>query len=787
MASDTEELVLSISADTRQIMNAIKRLEKDIGTSAAGVEKSFARIGKGIDKSIDTTVQKRINEITGVGVAATKEWTGALADQGKELERMRARFNPIFAVVARYKATVTEIQTAQRLGAISTDEMTAAIQRERQAALASIAALKQRNAVLDSAAARRGGSSTFNTANIAAQFQDVAVTSAMGMSPLQIALQQGTQLSAVLNEMGRSRHVIAGLGAAFSSIVNPVSLVTIGVVGLTAAAIQLSSTVLSGSADVQDALKEHQRTIADLRKAYGLAGDGADEYSRRSIAALEAAERRARAVLREAIAAQEKTIQTSLSDFGISGFGLLERFGLVGDRTLSAVSARFAAFADPIRRLRSEIQQGKPDYDAFQQTLESIVSTDPARLRPVADEIIKIIDEAASGREHLEALDKHLSDLSTLNPDTSKAQNAILSIGDAAAVAMDRIADLVVQGQAIRNMLAGMDALAREVAPKGDAIGGKGTMDRAQEEFRAQFNMWRRFGYDNDSGIDPNKPKKTPAAKVPRRTADDRFFEDIEAIRQRTVALAEERAQLGLSYEAQQKRKIAFDLEQKALKDVREEARRKGEQDWQNAQLSSDQARQIDEVSSAYARQADQLRKAQDQRAFWENAIYGLFSDLIPAIETGNKALDNFLNTLVEVAAQALLLGKGPFGGGGGGGLIGAFLSGLGIPFFASGTNYAPGGLAVVGERGPELVNLPRGAKVIPNHRITGPVVPSATMSGGSASQTTISMPIQINAPGADAAQLRRVEQSVQELGRNIPKIAVGAMQTTQTRRTRPA
>jgi hypothetical protein len=33
---------------------------------------------------------------------------------------------------------------------------------------------------------------------------------------------------------------------------------------------------------------------------------------------------------------------------------------------------------------------------------------------------------------------------------------------------------------------------------------------------------------------------------------------------------------------------------------------------------------------------------------------------------------------------------------------------------FASGTNFAPGGLSLVGERGPELVNLPRGSQVLP-------------------------------------------------------------------------
>lgn len=41
------------------------------------------------------------------------------------------------------------------------------------------------------------------------------------------------------------------------------------------------------------------------------------------------------------------------------------------------------------------------------------------------------------------------------------------------------------------------------------------------------------------------------------------------------------------------------------------------------------------------------------------------------------------------------------------------------VPGFANGTDYAPGGLALVGEHGPEFVNLPRGSKVWPNG--TGP------------------------------------------------------------------
>ncbi|MDA3888702.1 MAG: hypothetical protein PF443_07860, partial [Allgaiera sp.] len=47
-----------------------------------------------------------------------------------------------------------------------------------------------------------------------------------------------------------------------------------------------------------------------------------------------------------------------------------------------------------------------------------------------------------------------------------------------------------------------------------------------------------------------------------------------------------------------------------------------------------------------------------------------------------------------------------------------------GLLGFASGTPYAPGGAAIVGENGPEIVNLPRGAQVVPARQ-------TAAMAGG--------------------------------------------------------
>lgn len=62
---------------------------------------------------------------------------------------------------------------------------------------------------------------------------------------------------------------------------------------------------------------------------------------------------------------------------------------------------------------------------------------------------------------------------------------------------------------------------------------------------------------------------------------------------------------------------------------------------------------------------------------------------------------------------------------------VGAAVKGLRsiLPGFQTGTSYAPGGLAMVGEQGPELVNLPRGSKVTPNNSSRGSSSPTININ----------------------------------------------------------
>lgn len=84
----------------------------------------------------------------------------------------------------------------------------------------------------------------------------------------------------------------------------------------------------------------------------------------------------------------------------------------------------------------------------------------------------------------------------------------------------------------------------------------------------------------------------------------------------------------------------------------------------------------------------------------------------------------------------------------------------LSIPGFAHGTNSAPGGLAIVGERGPELVNLPRGAQVIPTDRVGGVAIDYNRLAAAVASRPVV---VQIN--GREIARVVREELLRQKAG----------------------
>ncbi|MDE3810444.1 phage tail length tape measure family protein [Sinorhizobium meliloti] len=398
MVEKTDDLVISISTDLATVKRSLKRLEADISSTTGKVEKQFNALGNGIDKSMSTALQKRIDGMVGIGTRGAKEWSGALADQGKELERLRARYSPLFATINNYKAAVADIKRAHSIGAISANEMTAAIQRERQAALASTAAIKGRNAAL-AATPRfgRAGNNGFETANIAAQFQDIAVTSAMGMNPLQIALQQGTQLSSVLGTMGNGRQVVAGLAAAITSLISPVSLVTIGLVAGGAAAIQYFSSLELGGAKSEATLKKEAELVQAVVSKWGEALPALKAYNderQRAADAKETAE-----ALDVGRSGQWDELRKQLGDVDTQIGDIVSRISQMGEDASEVIKlqATFSELTKGIDEGKASVDLAKRAHKELAEIVKNNASPELQANLEIFEKLIPVIDAASRG------------------------------------------------------------------------------------------------------------------------------------------------------------------------------------------------------------------------------------------------------------------------------------------------------------------------------------------------------------------------------------------------------
>lgn len=275
---------------------------------------------------------------------------------------------------------------------------------------------------------------------------------------------------------------------------------------------------------------------------------------------------------------------------------------------------------------------------------------------------------------------------------------------------------------------------------------------------------------------------KTPSTgkgggKGGRSKVDD-YQREIEQIKERTAAIqAETAAMTGLNPLIDD---YGFAIEKAhAVHELLTAAQKAG------LEITPELRANIDQLATSYAQasvDAEKLAESQEKarqsaeemRELGKDVMSGFINDLRQGKSASDAlagALQKVADKLLDIALNSIFDGIG----GGGGGLLGGLLGGLRIPGFASGTNSAPGGVALVGERGPELVNLPRGAQVTPS-------IDTKAMMRGSGN-VSVAVPISIDATGADAAGLARVEEAVSRLRAELPGKIVSTVKDAKMRR----
>jgi hypothetical protein len=161
-------------------------------------------------------------------------------------------------------------------------------------------------------------------------------------------------------------------------------------------------------------------------------------------------------------------------------------------------------------------------------------------------------------------------------------------------------------------------------------------------------------------------------------------------------------------------------------------------------QTSDRQTQAFDQAGpiEKYARSVQDLNTAvqNDAVGAFQDLTSGLIDAALHAKNLGDVAKNVFLNLIQQILTQTLQKEALPGLEAAGSALLHF------IPGFASGTNSAPGGLALVGEKGPELVNLPRGASVAPTFQTLNAL---NSMKAPRAASVTVIQPFHFHAEGA--------------------------------------
>jgi hypothetical protein len=521
---------------------------------------------------------------------------------GRQLDSLRAKYNPLYAAIQQYKIAQADIREAHAVGAISVDEMTSALNRERKAALESVAALKQRGN------ASSGGPRSYQTSNIAAQFQDIAVTSAMGMSPIQIALQQGTQLSAVFNEMGRGRDVIAGIGQAFMSIVSPVSLVTIGTIAAGVALVQYVAGLEDKIPSVDEILSRHRENVLALGPAYAKVLEEQKKYVVQSDTVI------AIKLQIDQDDANKRLIEDSRN--ALASLAKSEGFSLFG--------SSFEPARKEIEAFQKSVEQGRPAVEKFQESIGKlrdsgeitqkvaktlIEATDEAfqterkfsdlsgqvdgyaisvqnvetalqRLQPnrTNREMQDLWDKFKGGEISAKALFTAINNLSFVSPDLRAARGEILSLVEAMQLAKETATGFA------------------NSTPKSDLGYDPSGSDRPLSS--DSFN--RRFGVENEA-LSKLQSQKRELEKQPKKSASERQVErDANAYRDLVKSAQDRIDQMGLEEQLVGKTGVAADAYRMKLELI-QKATDKGRT------LSEDHRKELENLASSYGKVAERV------------------------------------------------------------------------------------------------------------------------------------------------------------------------------------
>ena len=437
MAQAVGDVVVALRADispfqqgmesATRSMRSVQQNGRAMGAALSGAAGNVANLSGALirAKGQMTAVQSRINQMVG----ATDRMAGAARDSAAafrqfdqaraQVDALRSSYDPIFAASKRYEAAVDQLNNALSLGVIKQQEYDTALERLGQSYLTAEGQAQ--------AFSRSMRASTAHTTNLMFQFQDIGMMLAAGQSPLMLAMQQGTQVSGIFQQMRNSgqsafQGIIGGLGA----MISPMSLVTIGAIAGGAALAQWGMKAMGATqaaltfddvlGQISESMSEADRisgilqmSTQELREEYGAAAESVRQFAvqQAELLAAQASRRMADAlsVANEELRQYVQTSSTALRSGTTLGAAMMN---VARDFGVTAVEGR--ALSAAMRELR--------DAQTFDEQREALQN------------VLALMEEYGADLEAIPPeLARAISEMITLTTETERARQLMAQLG----------------------------------------------------------------------------------------------------------------------------------------------------------------------------------------------------------------------------------------------------------------------------------------------------------------------------------------------------------------------
>lgn len=257
---------LAIEVDPKQLQAAVQQLEKlSVASGKAQVEaKKLEKAEASAALAIATANRQAANAAVQAAAATTKVGSAQRIAAAEGRKQAEAAYQAAKGIDLQAAASLRGAQAALQ----ASDAAQKLVQSNQSVAGSAQTAAAAQDRTMRNMG-RLAGQQQANMSNIAAQFQDIGVTAAMGMNPMMIGLQQGAQLTGVWGSVaGTTAQKLKTFGASIMAVLSPMSLVIIALTAGIAYLIQWGMEAFNAGKEVKS-LETAMGSLSSMQSALG--------------------------------------------------------------------------------------------------------------------------------------------------------------------------------------------------------------------------------------------------------------------------------------------------------------------------------------------------------------------------------------------------------------------------------------------------------------------------------------------------------------------------------------